>query len=162
MYIINYKWPYATTFCLQAKSWQRLYSATGPNLHHTGCWIWGVLSTSGFTSWLISSNCSLLKFLGRDKQMDQERTIFWTGSHSCRNNIKGSFVLYHLQCCCSMEDRQPAKNTKPLKPHCILHFWWDDKTNSSYLCVREVGQSKIELKSRDTSKKLCLFCLWCQ
>lgn len=126
------------------KAGKRLYTATGPNLYQASCWIWEVTSTSRFISWPVSANCSMPKFLERDKQMGQERTELWLGLHSCRNNIwVHLFSISH------------AKNHQTIKtPHSILDFWWANRTNS-YLRVREVY--KIQIKSRDTSKSYVCF-----
>lgn len=127
------------------KAGKRLYTATGPNLHQASCWIWEVMSTSRFTSWPVSANCSMPKFLESDKQMGQERTELWLWLHSCRNNIwVHLFSLSH------------AKNHQTIEtPHSILHFLWANMTNFHISMLREVY--KIQIKSRDTSKSYVSF-----
>lgn len=78
MYVISYKWPHVTAIVWQLRAGKGLCITTGPNLHQEGCWIWGVLSSCGFASWVGSAGCSLLKFLGRDNQIGQERPGLWS------------------------------------------------------------------------------------
>lgn len=100
------------------------------------------MNTSKFTSWPVSADCSMPKFLERDKQMGQERTELWIAV-----KITSEFI-------CSLA--LMLKTIRPLNLPTVSCIFCELRGQTlSYLHVREVF--KTQMKSRDTSKSYVCF-----
>lgn len=127
------------------KAGKRLYTATGPNLHQAGCCIWEVMNTSKFTSWPVGADCSVPKFLERDKQMGQERIEFWM--YCIAVEITSEFI-------CSLS--LMLKTIRSLKLSTVSSIFCELTGQTlSYSHVGEVF--KTQMKSRDTCRSYVCF-----